>query len=610
MAFLKKDVFRNKMLTKSYLLLSSRDRRRILYLLPLNIILGLLDLLGVMFVGVIGALTISGVTGSLPGDRVLSLTQFLNLDDNSYQIQVTYLAIAATFFFVAKTYLSIYLLRRSLMFLSLRAAALAGNLTDKLFATGLKLISSKNSNEIVYFLSGGINSIILGILGTFILMLSDIVLLLILGLGLFVVDPTISISTFIVFSFVAWILYKSMQHKAQNYGSKLAEYSVLTNQMSYEVIDFYRELYSSQRLSQFTQMLNKARVELATASANSGLLPSISKYLMEITSILGFLIVAGIQFATSSASEAVAILAVFLAASSRVMPAVLRVQQAAVVMKSNGAASEKALRFIAEINFSAPELPKEQQHIVGDFIPKVEFENVSFRYPDAKDFAILNATFEIEQGEHVVFVGPSGGGKSTIVDLLLGILEPTSGKITVSGVLPRVAVESESGAISYVPQSFHTLDGTLLENITMRQDEHEVQSQVIESVLAKSGLSDWIATLPNGLRTRAGENGHALSGGQRQRLSFARALYTQPKLLILDEATSSLDSETEAIINETLLSMKGDITLVTIAHRLSTARLASKVVYIAGGVISSIGSFDEVRENEPNFDHQAGLQGL
>ena len=208
MAFLNKDALRNKMLTKSYLLLSTRDRRRILYLLPLNIILGLLDLLGVMFVGVIGALTISGVTGSSPGDRVLSLTQFFNLDDNSYQIQVTYLAIAATFFFVAKTYLSIYLLRRSLMFLSLRAAALAGNLTDKLFATGLKLISSKNSNEIVYFLSGGINSIILGILGTFILMLSDIVLLLILGLGLFVVDPAISISTFIVFSFVAWILYK------------------------------------------------------------------------------------------------------------------------------------------------------------------------------------------------------------------------------------------------------------------------------------------------------------------------------------------------------------------------------------------------------------------
>ena len=609
MAFLNKDVLRNKMLTKSYLLLSSRDRRRVLYLLPLNITLGLLDLLGVMFVGVIGALTISGVTGSSPGDRVLSLTQFLNLDDNSYQMQVTYLAIAATFFFVAKTYLSIYLLRRSLMFLSLRAAALAGHLTDKLFATGLKLISSKNSNEIVYFLSGGINSIILGILGTFILMLSDIILLLILGLGLFVVDPTISMSTFIVFSFVAWILYKSMQHKAQNYGSKLAEYSVLTNQMSYEVIDFYRELYSSQRLSQFTQMLNKARIELATASANSSLLPSISKYLMEITLIFGFLIVAGIQFATSSASEAVAILAVFLAASSRVMPAVLRVQQAAVVMKSNGAASEKALRFIGEINSSTPESPIEQQ-LDGVFVPKIKFENVSFRYPNAKDFAIFNATFEIEQGEHVVFVGPSGGGKSTIVDLLLGILEPTSGKIKVSGVLPRVAVESESGAISYVPQSFHTLDGTLLENITMRQDENEVQSQVIESVLAKSGLSDWIETLPNGLRTRAGENGLALSGGQRQRLSFARALYTQPKLLILDEATSSLDSETEAIINETLLSMKGDITLVTIAHRLSTARLASKVVYIAGGVITSIGSFDEVRENEPNFDHQAGLQGL
>lgn len=604
------DKIRGSLLFKSYSLLNTRDRKRILLLFPLNTILGLLDLIGILFVGVIGSLTISGVTGSPPGNRVLSITNFLLLGGKSFQFQVAMLGVTATFFFILKTYLSIFLLRKSLMFLSLRAATIAGELTDKLFATGLKLVNSKNSNEIVYFLSGGINSIVLGILGTFILMLSDVTLLLILGFGLFVVDPTISISTFVVFSFVAWILYKFMRYRAQSYGSKLADYAVLTNQMSYEVIDFYRELYSSQRLNQFTQKLNDARVELAAASANSNLLPSISKYMMEITSIVGFVVVAAIQFATSTASHAVAILAVFLAASSRIMPSVLRVQQAAVSMKSNGAASEKALQFIDEIRDSYLPTIETNNAQSLNFVPQIKFENVFFRYPNSEDFAINGATFEINAGEHAVLVGPSGGGKSTLVDLLLGILEPTSGQITVGGLPPRVAIANNAGAVSFVPQNFHTLDGTLLENITMRQDYSEIQFPRIDNAVLKSGMFDWVSSLINGINTKAGENGHALSGGQRQRLSFARALYTNPKLLILDEATSSLDSETEEVINKSLAQMRGEITLVTIAHRLSTARRASKVIYIDGGRISSIGTFEEVRKSEPNFDHQAGLQGL
>lgn len=602
--------FEKTLLSKSYDLLGKSDKTKILLLFPLNMVLGILDLIGVMFIGVIGSLTISGVTGSVPGNRVLMLTNFLHISGKSFQLQVAFLGLTATCFFILKTYLSIFLLRKSLTFLSLRAANIAGELTQKLFFAGIKLINSKNSNQIVYFLSGGINSIVLGILGTFILMLSDIVLLFILGLGLFIVDPTISISTFIVFSSVAWILYKAMRHKAENYGSKLSHYAVLTNQMSYEVIDFYRELYSSQRLNAFTQKLNNARVELAMANANSNLLPSVSKYLMEITSIAGFVVVAGIQFATSTASHAVAILGVFLAASSRIMPAILRVQQAAVSMKSNGAASRNALEFIEEIRQSDFSTMDQVPSPNGAFNPVIEFKNVSYCYPGTKQLAINDVSFRIECGEHVVLVGPSGGGKSTIVDLLLGILEPSSGEITVSSVPPRAAVESNPGAIAFVPQNFHTLDGSLLENITMRTNVEDIDIDKVLNAVKKSGMSEWVESLASGLDTDAGENGNSLSGGQRQRLSFARALYTNPKLVILDEATSSLDSDTESLINASLSEMKGSVTLVTIAHRLSTARLASKVIYIHEGRVSSIGSFEEVRENEPNFDHQAGLQGL
>jgi ABC-type multidrug transport system fused ATPase/permease subunit len=166
------------------------------------------------------------------------------------------------------------------------------------------------------------------------------------------------------------------------------------------------------------------------------------------------------------------------------------------------------------------------------------------------------------------------------------------------------------GAIAYVPQDVAMSSGTIKENITLGFPDNSEDQTLIDDALRLAQLSDFITSLPQGLDTQVGERGTKLSGGQRQRLGIARAMFTKPKLLVLDEATSALDGQTESDISSSILELKGTTTVVMIAHRLSTVRFADKVIYIDEGKILAQGTFDEVREEVPNFEKQAKLMGL
>jgi ABC-type multidrug transport system fused ATPase/permease subunit len=217
---------------------------------------------------------------------------------------------------------------------------------------------------------------------------------------------------------------------------------------------------------------------------------------------------------------------------------------------------------------------------------------------------------QVAFGDVIAIVGPSGAGKTTFVDTLLGIIQPTSGHVHVSNLEPLEAIQKWPGAMAYVPQDVNLIDGTILDNLIVGFDEENVQMNLINDALEIAQLKDFVEKLPNGIRTQIGENGTKLSGGQRQRIGIARALLTKPLLLVLDEATSSLDAETELAISKAIAELKGNVTVFIIAHRLSTVRDANQVIYIEDGEILSSGSFDAVRKSVPNFDKQAKLMGL
>ena len=210
----------------------------------------------------------------------------------------------------------------------------------------------------------------------------------------------------------------------------------------------------------------------------------------------------------------------------------------------------------------------------------------------------------------MAIVGPSGAGKSTLIDVMLGLYSPNSGSIRISGHEPQVAIKKWPGSIAYVPQDVFLTNATIRENIAIGYSHGEIDNDRILKALSIAQLDEYVFDLADGVDTLIGEHGIRMSGGQTQRIGIARALYTDPKVLVMDEATSSLDGKNELDLSNALLSLKGKITVVLIAHRLSTVRAADKVVYLDQGKILSSGTFDEVKAEIPEFAHQAKLLGL
>jgi ABC-type multidrug transport system fused ATPase/permease subunit len=264
---------------------------------------------------------------------------------------------------------------------------------------------------------------------------------------------------------------------------------------------------------------------------------------------------------------------------------------------------------IQNLNLSIRVSTRSKNMDIGEKQGQITLNDVTFSYPEAVEPALMQISCEIQKNRLTAIVGPSGSGKSTMVDLILGVLEPSSGEILVFGVEP-ISLLSNGIVVGYVPQSVYLKEGSILENICFGIPSEEARIDQVWKVLDQVLLGDWIRTLPDGLNTNVGERGSKLSGGQRQRLGIARALYPNPTLLVLDEATSSLDSISEHEITQTLGNLGRDLTTIVIAHRLSTVLNADSLIYLQRGKVEAVGTFQELRERVPDFDRQAELMGI
>jgi ABC-type multidrug transport system fused ATPase/permease subunit len=270
------------------------------------------------------------------------------------------------------------------------------------------------------------------------------------------------------------------------------------------------------------------------------------------------------------------------------------------------------LDLIEAIGFEESEFEKEDEvdfeH--SGFSPDVQLTNVSLQYPGKSNKAVNDVTLKIKAGGVTALVGPSGAGKTSIVDLMLGIIEPDKGEVTISGLPPLIAIKTWPGAIGYMPQDIVISNGTVRENVMLGYSPDLKHQARVEKALELAHLIDFVRELQLGLDQELGERGSRISGGQRQRLGIARALFTSPKLLVLDEATSALDGETEANISKSIQNMGKGVTVVVIAHRLSTVINADQVIYVDKGSILAQGTFEEVRKAVPDFARQIEKMGI
>jgi ABC-type multidrug transport system fused ATPase/permease subunit len=606
----------------SLALMSRRDRRLLAVSALIQTSTGLLDVVGVLLTGVVAALSVAVLSGSAKPPIVEEILIKVGLNQVDLVTAAALVAAAAAIILVSKSVINILLTRRTLRFLANRQAVISGRLVANLLALPLLQIQRRSSQETIYALTAGVSAAILTVLGQAVIAVTEIVLLGIFVVGLFTLDPGLTIFTLLFFGIIGFILQRMLSGWATHLGMRNSNLSVEGATVASEALVTYREVLVANRRSLYVKRFQDSRLEAASVGSDMQFMGLVPKYVFEIGLIIGAILLAVSQFVTKDLYAAVTIIAIYMAAGSRIVPSILRLQNAAMGIRIASAEAIPTYELAEELGVTRgggtpadapPSVAVLREQLTSGhagFEGTIGISGVSVTYPGAGEPALHNASFNIAAGQSLALTGSTGAGKSTLADVILGILEPDLGTVRMSGMKPRDAIVTWQGAIAYVPQDVSMAAGTIRENVALGLPADAIEDEWVWDALERAHLAAFLRESREGLDTIIGERGMKLSGGQRQRLGVARALYTRPRLLVLDEATSALDSETEKAIADTLRDLEGDVTTVTVAHRLATIRHCDVVLYLEAGHIVAQGSFDEVRAQSFPFDRQATLLGL
>jgi len=529
------------------------------------------------------------------------------------------LAATAAVVLVLKSLLSYLLTRRTFRFLANRQAAISGRLAASLLAQPLLFVQRRSSQQTAGALTRSVSMITLGILGQAVILVAEGALLVVLLVALFFVDLWVTVFALVIFGLVGLATQALLSTWARSLGSRSFGADMESYTAVQEALKSYREMTVAGRRSSYVERFADLRRQAAVVQVNLFMVNLLPKYIYEIAFVVGGSLLAASQLLTKDAATAIAVLAIFLAAGSRMMPSVLRMQAAAITMRTAIGEGQAALDLNRDLTAVGRPIPtgSVDYGVLAEsaraghpgFEPRVEVRNCTLWYPGADRPSLGNVSLTVNPGTSAAIVGSTGAGKSTLADVILGVLQPNEGAVTIGGCSPSAAVAQWPGAIAYVPQDVALINGTVRENVGLGLPAGAIDDQLVWEALERAHLSTMLTQDRDGLDTVVGEHGVRLSGGQRQRLGLARALYTRPSLLVLDEATSALDAETELVISEALRALT-DASQLIIAHRLATVRECSVVYYLQKGSLIASGSFEELVERVPAFANQARILGL
>ncbi|MFI7484323.1 ABC transporter ATP-binding protein [Kocuria sp. M1R5S2] len=435
-------------------------------------------------------------------------------------------------------------------------------------------------------------------LGIFGLVADLLTILLILAL-LFWVSPLATLLAAVFFFLLSWGVQRSLKPHHRRIGEAGAQSDLDAWAALMPGLSGFRESRMAGKGSLFVERFRRAKVDRARANRKLSLVNELPKYALEVGLVVGIALIALVLFSRMPVDGAISVLGVFAVAATRILPVLNRVTAAFGAIRAGRVALEILVDEVEELEAhgSFQESAGQLRRFSGD----IEVHDVTFRFQDSDDLILRRVNTAVPEGSTVAFVGTSGAGKSTLLDIILGLLDPTSGSVTCGGTDVRADLPSWYAGLGVVPQDVFLLDDTVAANIAFGESAATIDHDRLRHALDSAQLTDLIGHLSEGLETRLGERGIRLSGGQRQRIGIARALYREPSVLVLDEATSALDNITERQITDTIASLRGSMTIILVAHRLSTVRHADKVVFMAEGTIQTEGTFVEVEQVSPEF---------
>jgi len=601
-----------KTIRKALGFMSPRERAKYYFFLGLRAFVAFLDLAGILAIGFLAASIALFLTKGSDPSRAVEVAGIVMPAITAQTLPIVSVLILTLF--IGKALASIFLSRQLAHFLARIEARAAREIARLSFGRGLKLGFRNSREEVVFAVQEGSPKTFNQLLNATGVIVAEGFLFALILILFGAVNPTAALGAVLFFGLIGLVMSKIMGGLMQKTGRRLTVSVVEANTVIRDLSEVLREAEVSGTRNFFLDKIYAARLRAAGNYATQYILTGMPRYIIETSLILAIAVFILLQAVHGNLVSSAATIGVFLSGGLRLTASLLPLQNAFLRIKQAQPIADRALQILdageVEGIGSQHDGSVSERKQLGPGPLEVECNNVSFFYEALSKKVLSDVSFIIPAGSQVAFIGPSGGGKSTLADVLLGLQEPSEGKITVGGLRPSWVNESNPGLMGYVPQKPGMVSGTILENIAIGVDEHIVDLQRLDQALSDAHLKDLISGLPSGLQTTLGKGKDELSGGQLQRLGLARALYTKPGLLVMDEATSALDAESEHEINKALDDMRGKVTVILIAHRLNTVQRSDIVFLVEDGRITASGTFPELLKMNRTVQNLAKLMSI
>jgi ABC-type multidrug transport system fused ATPase/permease subunit len=456
-----------------------------------------------------------------------------------------------------------------------------------------KVHVSRNSSEIINGISNKANAIIYSVILPALTLFSSSIMLVAILITLMYVDPIISLFTTIIFTSIYILLTKYTRNNKIKNSQVIAEQSTQIIKSLQEGLGGIRDVLIDGSQQVYCEIFRRANAPLRAAQAKNQVASQSPRFIMES---FGMVLIAGLAYylynKPDGASKAIPLLGVLALGAQKILPIMQQSYQAWSSIQGSYASLEDILLLI---NQPMPSDSFNKEMLMINFNRDIQFDRVSFRYHPDFHNVIKYLSLSIRKGDRVGVIGATGSGKSTMIDILMGLLEPTSGALKVDGkAITNENVRSWQRRIAHVPQAIFLSDTTIAENIAFGSNRKDIDLDRVHDAANKAQLQDVIDKLPNKFNTIVGERGVRLSGGQRQRIGIARALYKNADILVFDEATSALDNKTEESVIKFIEALGKEITVIMIAHRTTTLKKCTKIIELSDGKLVRLGTYHDI----------------